>query len=473
MDQIAEYGQTPKQLFYKPHPEKKRMKKNKLLLCNPLKLKFIKGNLLIKLNEQITYAKETNFNFKDFIIKDENDWEFFENFKGLSSFIRKKPLELSTKEIQNNLVMVMKGSYLSGSDSNIINYDNFYKGLLVYEMKFNEIKYLEFCSFDKEISKSFIISKGKNFLAFGDKFGFIEVYAVSQIQNTHKSSINFPDLNLIKLNKQKKNENNFQKYNFTFQNDELFLPKIEQTTFENLKKSSKIEVKKKENIEIQLQLKKGLKKHFIKLNPNENNKKNLKFFSSANIFNEDLLKTKKDFCHFYEIINNNTTKNEFIPSELEKNTSQKLEFITVLAQHDSEVTYLEIACSFSILISSDKKGILCLWEMNTWTLIHKIYTYHFSESKIFKDICYYELNIYENFENFESKITSYHNTLTQREAAKYISICQENGEFALVSANYISIYSINGVLTSVMNTQQEKLPKFTTAYLFRVIFSKF
>lgn len=422
---------------------------------------------MIKLNDQITYAKETHLNFKDCLIKDENDWEFFENFKGLSSFVRKKPLELNTKEIQNNVIMAMKGSYLNGSDSNIINYDNFYKGLLVYEMKLNEIKYLEFCSFDKEISKSFIISKGKNFLAFGDKFGFIEVYAMSQIQNQQKTSLNFPDLNLMKMSKQKKNDNNLQKYNFTFQNNELFLPKIEQTPLENIKRVSKIEIKKKENIEIQLQLKKSHKKHFIKLNPNENNKKNLKFFSSANIFNEDPLKSKKDFCHFYEIINNNSIKNEVIPSELEKNTSQKLEFITVLAQHDSEVTFLEIAYSFSILISCDRQGILCLWEMKTWTLIQKIYSYHFKDLKIFKEICYYELNLYENF---ETKITSYHNTMTQRESAKNISICQENGEFALVSSNYISIYSINGVLISAMNTQQEKLPKFTTAYLFRVIF---
>ena len=35
LDQISEYGQTPKQLFKKPHPEKKKLKKVKLFLYNP------------------------------------------------------------------------------------------------------------------------------------------------------------------------------------------------------------------------------------------------------------------------------------------------------------------------------------------------------------------------------------------------------------------------------------------------------
>jgi len=463
LDQISEYGQTPKQLFKKPHPEKKKNKKIKFLLHNPLALKGLKGNLLINWNEN-SLSKEKIFKYNDFCIKLECEHEYFENMKGLSSFISKKGAKMTMKEVQNNTNLTVKGCNFYGNFTKFINFDNCYQMMLIFENKTHEMKYLKFWSFSDEIPTSLIVSNGKKHLIYGDRFGTIKVFKLSKKHKIKNQPANFYDLNLIKLSKslhkEKKEERN-EIFSYKF-NGLSFEPNISIISEKSGKKTqTKIEAKK-QDFEIRFEQKKNAKFHFSKFHSSDSFKKHFKFNSFSNLKHE-LTHAKRDFINFYEVISSNfLKKHKEISVNEHKKDSRSLEFVQTLNCHTAKITSLEICYSFSVLISCDIEGIVCLWSIEKPKLLQKIYSYHFQERKIFKEICFFESKEFREIQDKESKI---HKKIVVREKIKGISICQENGDFLIFSKNYISIYSINGVLISILNRGFEKLPKFSAALL--------
>jgi len=464
LDQISEYGQTPKQLFKKPHPEKKKLKKIKFLLYNPIQLKNVKPVILLNCNDQLA-IKEKFIRFNDFLIRGECENEHFEGLKGLSSFIVKKGIKMNMKERQNNILIKMKGCSFYGNSSKFISYDNCYKMLLMFEWKLNEMKYLKYWSFEHETPTSFLISKQKDYLILGDKFGSIRTYKICKKTISKKIPANFYDLNLIKNNKNIVNEEEeITAYRFRYARG-LFEPVVnEKNTALSKKSTSKTEKKKRQIHEIRIEQKKSSKCHFIKININETGKKLFKYMSFTNLHNE-IIYTKRDFMNFYDVIFNNFVKNE---KGISTKETDSLKFDKLLMGHATEITCFELCYSFSLLISCDNEGVICLWEISKGKLIQKIYTYHFIAKNNFKEICYDD---FKEFSSIGEKTTKLHKMILQREKIKGISVCQENGDFAIISENYLSVYSINGVLISILNRSYEKLSKFSSSLITQVSFN--
>ena len=371
---------------------------------------------------------------------------------------------MSLKDMQSNVQISMKGCSFYGKLSKFINYDSCYKMLMLFEWKMNEIKYLKCWSFCEEQQSIMLVSNEKKYLILGDKFGLIRIYKISKKKKQKKNSSNFYDLNLIKSAKNNLKENETNSYKFKY-NENLLEPINNQQLNEKTTTGKKTPLKSEkepQKFEIRLELKKNLKSHFVKLNTNETSKKFLKFSSVKNLNNE-IIYSKRDFLNFYDILSNK--KDKGVSSTNIKKDTHQLEFFKLLTGHSTEITFLEICYSFSVLISCDKEGIICLWKVSNGKLIQKIYSYHFSEKKIFKQICYYD---YKEFFGLVDKNTKYHKIILQREKIKGLSVCQENGDFSVSSENYLSVYSINGVLISILNRSLEKLPKFSTSLILQV-----
>ena len=464
LDQISEYGQTPKQLFKKPHPEKKKTKKIKFLLYNPILFKNLKGNLLLSWNDA-SWAKEKIFKFRDFCIKFECDNEFFENMRGLSSFISKKGTKMTSKEIQSNTNLALKGCSFYGNPNRFINFDSCYNLLLIFEGKPFDFKFIKSWSFSEDSPTSLIVSNGKKHIFWGDKFGTIRMFKILKKQKNIKPQY---DLNLIKLTKninREKPDSKHELFSFKFNGISFEANHAGNSNEKTVKKqSSKTEPRKLQTYEIRFEQKKKSKFHFSKIHSAEGLKKPIKFQSVSNLKNE-MVHSKRDFINFYDIIYSNYIKQKEVATSEQKKDTHSLEFVRNLNGHTSKITCLEICYSFSLLISCDVDGVVCLWNIDKQKLLQKIFTFHFYERKIFNEICIFDSREYKGISDRNTKI---HKKIVFREKIKGVSICQENGDFLVFSKNYVSLYSVNGVLISILSRVSEKLPKFSAVLLVSV-----
>lgn len=78
-------------------------------------------------------------------------------------------------------------------------------------------------------------------------------------------------------------------------------------------------------------------------------------------------------------------------------------------------------------------------------------TNHFLDINIYNDV--FKSNIYEN--NFENRRLNYNKINLQREIIKNISITEDTNDFLIVSKNYFSMYTINGVLLAIEKSEEK------------------
>lgn len=78
-----------------------------------------------------------------------------------------------------------------------------------------------------------------------------------------------------------------------------------------------------------------------------------------------------------------------------RKTARKFKLVQYLNEHNDEIVCLECSHNFSILISADRKGCICLWLLKfrkKTKLLRKIKTYHFVEISVFSSVCLFQSN---------------------------------------------------------------------------------
>ena len=55
-----------------------------------------------------------------------------------------------------------------------------------------------------------------------------------------------------------------------------------------------------------------------------------------------------------------------------------------------------------------------------------------------------------------------------REKVREVSVCEENGDFCVISKGYLSVYTVNGVLIATVSRKMEKIAKFETCLIIQV-----
>lgn len=112
---------------------------------------------------------------------------------------------------------------------------------------------------------------------------------------------------------------------------------------------------------------------------------------------------------------------------------------TFSGYHHKSIAFLEVSKSFGLVLSLDEDGFLCTWDI-IGSFIRKFRVPHLLNARIFRKLCE-EKTDYINFNvDFEE---------TMVETPKFLSFLEQTGDFAIVSSNYVSLYTINGVLLAI------------------------
>lgn len=107
--------------------------------------------------------------------------------------------------------------------------------------------------------------------------------------------------------------------------------------------------------------------------------------------------------------------------------------------HHKTIAFLEVSKSFGIAISLDEDGFLCIWDM-VGSFIRKFRVPHLLNAKTFRKLC-------ENREDMPDFHVDFEEILV--ETPKFLSFLEQTGDFAVVSSNYVSLYTINGVVLAI------------------------
>ena len=499
LEQINEYGQIPSQLFFKEHVQKKRVDKPSAFFYSPKTLKNIKPNLLFTLKN--FQKKKDCCNCKNFINginKKKNNFinkNIYEHNTGFGSF-GKYCEELlyvndyltgvkglirfdDDSEFLNQFDIYFTGENYYEENSNFqnckINWANCYDSFFLYQQ---EEKFQIFKHFHEKIT-CISTKDSNNKLIVGDVDGDISLYKFSrkkiknkqevkvndkQIFTFHHSSIveNCGNTDLIFKIESKKQINlesqkSFDLFNLKFLNYKQ-IPKV----LINGKLSS---------------IKKSINKS--KDSGKNNNTKNftkLKVKRMSSV--ENIMLTSGDYSPSNSI-ENKLKKSPNIKEIFDVGSSKtqlQLKFVKNFKTHFAAINCLEINNSFNLLISGDFDGIICIWQIKESTLLKKIYTHHYVDQHIFKKVLIFDNSQHEEnlfLSDIKNRKLDYYKSAISREKVKQISICEENGDFACISKNYVTLYSINGVILSIfhrkINEENIILPKFKHCLITTVI----
>ena len=450
LDQINEYGQTPKQLFKKPHPEKKKLEKSNAFFYSAIQLKNLSPPLIIADLKIINRIDNNNNIFiDDFNIKGETLKYFFRNMVGINSFIR-IPIENIEKNSENGinpLNVAIKGNSLFADSSKMLNWSNCYGMFMIINTKNFWGENIQVFNVPGEFSSidNVKIEQSKKWMAVANNSGVINIYRIIKIR-LKKNDSNLFNKRSKSFNKKEKND-----VNKGYVVDFSCFDKFEINSFEiNC-------LNTEENYNFRFLNKFEMENKICEKNQGEKVPSIIKIVSNfkgkpENYFNDEILlkKFKK---------NNNSNEN------LEKKLN--LELYCNLKGHKTRILSFEFALGFNILISIDYEGIICIWKIEKSSPLHrKFYICHYSDQEIFKQVFYHKQ---EENNTFNQENLFYNKTLVKREKVKQISICEENGDFVFASQNYFSVYTINGVLISIKNRRENNLAKISSCLITSVI----
>ena len=119
--------------------------------------------------------------------------------------------------------------------------------------------------------------------------------------------------------------------------------------------------------------------------------------------------------------------------------------------HWSEILRIETFMGFGLMFSVDRLGILACWDLDTFKFCRKTVVFHFKDPRVIEKClpneemsCYY------------------------REKTRKIAFCEQNGDFAVISKHYLSVYTINCVILALKRADDRK---FTEVQLKRPLHS--
>lgn len=101
--------------------------------------------------------------------------------------------------------------------------------------------------------------------------------------------------------------------------------------------------------------------------------------------------------------------------------------------HCNKILKMSFCAKFSLFISVDGDGVLAIWDLAKNECYLHFYFMHFKE-----EIAYKSIFLTENLTN---KINKENFPI---EKIRDLSICEENGDFSIISKHYISVYTVNG-----------------------------
>jgi len=476
LDQINEFGQTPRQLFNKPHPHRKKIERSESIFYDPSYLRAMTCLNIMTVIDPLFLEKFKRY--KDFYIDKEISGLNFDRVAGLGGFLKVKANKITKEEFISNLSnirILREGNCLFGNTTKILNYSNYYNQILMFEEKIEKRDNLEIFSLQTNYNDGNILfsSKSKKWLILGTKMGFLYVYKIIKKKENNKSeiasSVHFHHRNSSSSVDTFEDRKRQQKHRVSFRLSNM---KKENDMSSKLEKSQDI---KGENIEIVLDEK--LKFYYPVTR--------IQFNNSMNITNEKekptaFLEKKhviQDIFHSSQGKNSSlfkkTQTSKFenprkLANSLNNNESKILvEFVSLLRGHNQQITCIRLYEILLILMTADQEGIVCLWDIEKGTLIIKIYSYHFLDFAIFQEVCFENA---EKFLELNNRKSPYNKILSRREGINDLSICDENGDFSIISPSYASIYNINGVLISIIHRKSEKLSRFTSCLLTQVTY---
>lgn len=141
----------------------------------------------------------------------------------------------------------------------------------------------------------------------------------------------------------------------------------------------------------------------------------------------------------------------------EKSMSFVLESKTVLRAHIDPICMITSSSNSNLLITADRRMKVCVWDVEDSSLLRKITPPHFAQLDMFNE---YVRN---------GKPPSYlHKELVKLQVPLSISVSKENEDFAIMSRDYISVYTINATPLGVYKRPLHD-PKFTCVKIVDVI----
>lgn len=461
LDQINEYGQTPKQLLKKPHALRKCLEKTTLFCYDFKKLQNLRPCVLLEDASQSKIARiSTNFQenrsfrrsflrntspgllssrtFAEFLAnlieEEQQSYSKSNHLLALKSIV-KKLIENQEKSSNSQLLMEHRGFCLisaketsaSSCLQKLLSWRNAYNLLLLLRKtsktaeKPENIEIID--SFPKEVQH---ISQAAYYNApklviFGTSFGVIHVFELCKSFEAARVSLHKRSKDEIK-EKSNKNATNMNKSKFSlktfldFQDlSQIFKPVL---PFYQLNEKKIYVVKRGDYSSMRSQTSNILEKE-------ENSQNSKEFLTQTSSFPNE-------------------------SAEKIKHRSLERRFL-LRGGHNHEISHLKVLKSYGLLISCDIEGVLAFWNLENGKLVRKICSHHYQNLALCKQI-------FDKFEENKEKDKEFFIRIKHHRRQKILSVelCEETGDFLLISKNYVSFYSINGVLLAIEQVTEQK-----------------
>ena len=407
LDQINEYGQTPKQLFSALHVEKKRNPRNSAF--------FAKEKSLRRLKPELYHILERFYGKYEIS---------FENLPRNSGILGKFPY---LSQIMKEIAITSEGNYDRISNESLGSMLILYEGQCVLKSGKSN-KETVFLDFSQKNCFSLIknneifqrISKPKqaiscvkayqqgNLLIISTELGEISLFSYEEISCFNEEIIGLSF----------ENSRNFELENLAI-NSPLLSTILNKNFVEEIPKFQRFSsVKSPKNQRESLKLP-------INYTPDSNRRSILR--ESVGFPTNNLAFSSRNYRFIH--------KKKFS------------------GFHQRKVHILEISSNFGVFLSLDEGGTLCIWDL-CGKFIRKLRISHFSNKKIYEKI--FDLKKVSSLKKIAKINEEEKKGELQREKPVFLSFLEENGDFAIISANYLSVYNINGVLLAIEKIEKAR-----------------
>ena len=466
LTQISEFGVCPRRLFFEPHPLKKRLANaNFALFESEDSFKSCLINHVHKLKEVVRKSgKIKRHPISEIKASKEPLFDLKVYGQGLRSYQKAKVnfnLEAgseSEKVSHYDIMYNTKGFLFRGANfKQIINWSNYHNVLLLFSSEsvgdrvwaFSDPNFIDIsCAHFNHDDSTLILGTKNGKLMI---FHFEETVIKDELLSPKSSN---------EITKVKESSTGAQTSVASVETAGAAVENKNQQIYLHIKPESSIKgVEVKENLlkHKTLQIFKDkeyfTKEDFIDLD------QDLKI-KSASTFNLEPLNNYSKFQHSADSAIK-LLKNTLLKTK--KKTVSLKEKASILEAHEGSITAVALSNLWGVIITGDSKGTIRSWDLTNCKLIMMTYSYHFKDQDLLSK---------SQFKNAKQNIfLEDFKRAADREEISLINICQANGDFVILSKNYVSIYTINHVLISLLNTDQAGLPSFTSALLTKNCYS--
>lgn len=213
----------------------------------------------------------------------------------------------------------------------------------------------------------------------------------------------------------------------------------------------------KENTSDWIKYNNSKKEVFEGMKINESNQIYIEFLSYLTLNSSKIFTIKDLKSQFFRKSENFDFLSLHNKKKSEKSMSFVLESKTVLRSHIDPICMLTSSSNSNILISADRRMRVCVWDVEDNSILRKITPPHFAQ-----------LDMFNEFVRNEKPPSYLHKELTKLQVPLCISVSRENEDFAVMSKDYISVYTINAVPLGIYKRPLHD-PKFTCVKIVDVV----